>query len=208
MTDIPSKREQQREERRKQILDAALTVFSAKGFHATNVSDVAAEAGVSQGTIYWYFESKEELFHAALLSAFTDIGEQTVAPLAECSTATEKLLALAESMEALAEVAEGLFMLFLGYWSSSDRKEESAQIWVELLTQYKDIVVAVIQEGIESGEFRPVDAESLVWALLAAYDGLAAYVILKPDMDLVRASRTFMQALLNGLLVDRQDALT
>jgi AcrR family transcriptional regulator len=206
MTDIPSKREQQREERRKQILDAALTVFSGKGFHATNVSDVAAEAGVSQGTIYWYFESKEELFQAALLSAFMDIGDQTLAPLAECSTATEKLLAMAESMEALAEVAEGLFMLFLGYWSSSDRKEERAQIWVELLTQYKDVVVAVIQEGIESGEFKSVDAESLVWALLAAYDGLAAYAVLMPDMDLVRTSRTFMQALLNGLLLDRREA--
>lgn len=206
MTDIPSKREQQREERRKQILGAALTVFSGKGFHATNVSDVAAEAGVSQGTIYWFFESKEDLFQAALLSAFTDIGEKTIAPLAECSTATEKLLALAESMEALAEVAEGLFMLFLGYWSSSDRKEERAQIWVDLLTEYKDMVATVIQEGIESGEFRSVDAESLVWALLAAYDGLAAYAILMPDIDLVRASRTFMQALLNGLLVDRQGA--
>jgi AcrR family transcriptional regulator len=121
MTETPSKREQQREERRNQILGAALTVFSQKGFHATNVSDVAAQAGVSQGTIYWYFESKDELFHAALLSAFMNFGEDTLASLAECPTATDKLLALAESMEGLADVAEGLFMLFLGYWSSSDR---------------------------------------------------------------------------------------
>lgn len=208
MTDTPSKRTQQREERRKQILDAALTVFSGKGFHATNVSDVAAEAGVSQGTIYWYFESKDELFHAALLSAFMDIGEQTIAPLAECSTATEKLLALAETMEALADVAEGLFMLFLGYWSSSDRRDESAQLWADLLTQYKDVVAAVIQEGIGTGEFKSVDAEAFVWALLAAYDGLAAYAVIMPDIDLKRTSQTFVQVLLNGLLVDQQKTLT
>lgn len=208
MTDIPSKRVLQREERRQQILDAALTVFSGKGFHATNVSDVAAEAGVSQGTIYWYFESKEELFHAALLSAFMDLGEGILGSLAECSTATDKVLALTESMEGLADVAEGLFMLFLGYWSSSERREESAQIWIELLVQYKDVVVAVIEEGIGNGEFKPIDAEALVWALLAAYDGLAAYAVIMPEMDLKRTSRTFVQTLLMGLLVDGQEILT
>lgn len=202
MTDIPSKRVQQREERRKQILDAALTVFSGKGYHATNVSDVAAEAGVSQGTIYWYFESKDELFHAALLSAFMDFGEGTLAALAECSTATEKMLALAESMEGLADMAEGLFMLFIGYWSSSERRDESAQIWVDLLVEYKDVVVAIVEEGIENGEFKPVDAEALVWALLAAYDGLAAYAVIVPELDFQRTSRAFIKTLMAGLLVD------
>ena len=162
MAETPSKRERQREERRSQILDAALVVFSQKGYHATNVSDVAAQAGVSQGTIYWYFESKDELFHAALLSAFMDIGEDTLGSLSACNTATEKLNALAESMEGLADVAEGLFMLFLGYWSSSDRREESAQIWIDLLKQYKDVVVAIVEEGIGNGEFKPVDAEAVL----------------------------------------------
>ncbi len=74
MTGAPSKREQLREERRQQIIDAALAVFTQKGFHAANVSDVAAQAGVSQGTIYWYFESKEELLMAALLSLWSGTG--------------------------------------------------------------------------------------------------------------------------------------
>ena len=207
MAETPSKRERQREERRSQILDAALVVFSQKGYHATNVSDVAAQAGVSQGTIYWYFESKDELFRAALLSAFMDIGEETLGALSACATATERLQALAESMEGLAEVAEGLFMLFLGYWSSSDRDEETAQIWVDLLKQYKDVVVGIVEDGIDAGEFKPVDAESLVWALLAAYDGLAAYAVIMPDMDLERVSRTFVEMLLQGLAVDGEEGL-
>ena len=201
MTEATEKRDQVREERRRQILDAALTVFSQKGFHAANVSDVAAEAGVSQGTIYWYFDSKDELFQAALLSSFIDLGEDVMAPLAECTSATEKLLALAQSMTDLAHVAEGLFMLFLGYWASSDRREESAQIVVDLLRQYKDVVVAVIDEGVSSGEFKPVDSESLVWAVLAAYDGLAAYAMIIPDIDLKQVNRALVQTLLNGLLL-------
>jgi AcrR family transcriptional regulator len=204
MTPELSKREQVREERRQQILRAALQVFTDKGYHTANVSDVAAAAGVSQGTIYWYFESKEELFQAAILSAFADIGESTFSPLAECSSATEKLQSLARSMESLADLAEGLFMLFLGYYSSSDRRDESTKVWTDLLKQFKDLVVAVIEEGIAAGEFRAVDAEALVWALLAAYDGLAAYVMLMPDMDLEQISRTFVDTLLKGLLAQPQ----
>jgi TetR/AcrR family fatty acid metabolism transcriptional regulator len=202
MTKVPTKREHQREERRQQILEAALAVFSQKGYHATNVSDVAAQAGVSQGTIYWYFESKEELFQAAILFAFMDFGEAALGGLEEYPTATEKLVAMARAMENFADVAEGLFMLFLGYWASSDRREESAQIWTDLLTEYKDVVVGVIEGGVSNGEFKPVDAEALVWALLAAYDGLAAYGMFVPEMDLKQVNRAFVETILNGLLVE------
>jgi TetR/AcrR family fatty acid metabolism transcriptional regulator len=199
--EVPSKREQVREERRRQILEAALAVFTQKGYHATNVSDVAAQAGVSQGTIYWYFESKEELFQATVLFAFMDFGDSAVGGLEHYATAAEKLQAMAQAMEDFADVAEGLFMLFLGYWASSDRGEESAQIWMDLLREYKDVVVGIIEEGVRSGEFRPVDAESLVWAVLAAYDGLAAYGMFMPEMDLGRVNRAFVDTLLHGLLV-------
>jgi AcrR family transcriptional regulator len=199
MTEVASKREQAREERRRQILEAALAVFSRKGFHAANVSDVAAEAGVSQGTIYWYFESKEELLNAALLAFFVDFGEESFRAVEGCETAEEKLRCLGRSMEGLSETAEGLFTLFLSYWSSSDKRDEVAQMWAELLAEYKDLVVGIIEEGVLSGEFRPLDADALVWAILGAYDGLAAYGLLMPDMDLSRINDVFMGTVISGL---------
>jgi len=199
MTEVASKREQAREERRRQILEAALAVFSRKGFHAANVSDVAAEAGVSQGTIYWYFESKEELLNAALLAFFVDFGVESFRAVEGCETAEEKLRCLGRSMEGFSETAEGLFTLFLSYWSSSDKRDEVAQMWAELLAEYKDLVVGIIEEGVRSGEFRPLDADSLVWAILGAYDGLAAYGLLMPDMDLSRINDVFMGTVISGL---------
>lgn len=199
MTEAPSKRELQREERRGQILDAALTVFSQKGYHATNVSDVAAQAGVSQGTIYWYFESKEELFTAAMLSVFTDLGQETVASLEAYETASEKLRALGRRMEGFVDGLEGILVMFLGYWASSPSRDQVGQFWVDLLVEYKNIVVGIIEEGVQSGEFRPVDAEALVWALMSAYDGLAAYTMLMPDIDVRRVSQALVETLLDGL---------
>jgi AcrR family transcriptional regulator len=204
MTENPSKREQLREERRRQILEAALTVFSQKGFNAANVSDVAAQAGVSQGTIYWYFDSKDDLFTAAVLSVFEGIGEEVLSGLEQCDTATDKVRAMAESSVAFAEAAGGLFMLFLEFWASSARREDHARLWTDLLVQYKDVFVGLVNEGVEAGEFRPVDAEHVVWAVMAAYDGLAAYVLLMPDLDLAKISETFVDTLLGGLLVRPQ----
>ena len=200
MTEPMTKREQQREERRRQILDAALAVFSEKGFYASNVSDVAAQAGVSQGTIYWYFESKEELISAAILSFVEELAESALAVTELGETATDKLRALAASMEDLAESGSRLFTMFLEFWASSPRREEAAALWMDLLAEYKDLFVGLVEDGIRSGEFRQVDAEGVVWAIMAAYDGLAAYAMLKPDLDVVRASQAFTDALLQGLL--------
>jgi AcrR family transcriptional regulator len=202
MTESPSKRELQREERRRQILDAALTVFSCQGYHATNVSDVAAQAGVSQGTIYWYFDSKEELFTAAMLSVFADFGQEALASLEVCETASEKLRALGRRMEDFVGRVEGIFIMFLGYWASSSSREEAGRFWVDVLVEYKDIIVEIIEEGVRNGEFRPVDAEALVWALMAAYDGLAAYMMLMPDIDVGRVSQALVETLLTGLTGD------
>ena len=75
---------------------------------------------------------------------------------------------------------------------------------MDLLREFKDIVVGIIEEGVASGEFKPVDAEALVWALLAAYDGLAAYDMFMPELDLPRVNQVFVETLLNGLRADGQ----
>lgn len=59
-----SRRQQQAEERREQILDAALHIFSQKGFDGASIRDISREVGVTEGLIYHYFESKEQLMHA------------------------------------------------------------------------------------------------------------------------------------------------
>lgn len=52
--------------RRDQIMAAAKTVFARKGFHATTIADIAKQAKLAYGSIYWYFDSKDELFHALM----------------------------------------------------------------------------------------------------------------------------------------------
>lgn len=202
MSETPTRREQQRQERRQQILKAALAVFSERGFHGANVSDVAAAAGVSQGTIYWYFESKEDLLTAAVLSYFEEFGQDALACLEGSQSSAGKLRALGQCMAEMAGEAAGLFTLFLEYWASSARREQAGQLWAGILTEYKDVIVAIIEEGVRRGEFRRVEAGPLVWAMMATYDGLAAYMMLIPGLDLVAISEGFIETLLGGLVVE------
>jgi AcrR family transcriptional regulator len=52
--------------RRDEIMAAAKEVFAHKGFHATTIADIAKRAGLAYGSVYWYFDSKDELFHALM----------------------------------------------------------------------------------------------------------------------------------------------
>ncbi|MGD8473454.1 MAG: TetR/AcrR family transcriptional regulator [Anaerolineae bacterium] len=202
MSEAASRREQMREERRSQILASALAVFSQKGFHVSSVSDVAAHAGVSQGTIYWYFDSKEELFDAAILEYFADFGTEMTSALEGGGTASEKLRALAKNMDRFVAEAQQVLVAFLSYWASGQGQQKSAQLWIEVLQEYADYMVTVIEEGISTGEFKEVDARGLVWAMSAAYDGLAAYAMFIPEIDVERVSAAFVDTLLQGLQVE------
>jgi AcrR family transcriptional regulator len=190
------------DERRAQIMQAALACFTRKGYNNTTMDDIVVESGLSKGTLYWYFKSKDDLFVQAIASFFVDWGEESVAALEQFPTASDKLRVFAQVLVDFCKKAEGLLSLFLEFWVSSPRREEAGQFWIDMLVQYKDLIVEIIEEGVRNGEFKPVDAEQLVWALMAAYDGLAAYIMFVPDMDLERISQVFVETLLSGLTAD------
>jgi AcrR family transcriptional regulator len=190
------------DERRAQIMQAALACFTRKGYNNTTMDDIVAESGLSKGSLYWYFKSKDDLFAAAIMSLLMNVGQEAFAALEQCTTASDKLRALAQAMVNFCKEAEGFFSLFLEFWASSPRREEAGQLWVSMLVQYKDLVVGIIEEGVRNGEFKPVDAEQLAWVMMAAYDGLAAYIMFIPDMDLERISQVFVETLLGGLAAD------
>ncbi len=189
-------------ERRAQIIQAALACFTRKGYNNTTMDDIVNESGLSKGSLYWYFKSKDDLFAEAMLSVFADIGQEAFVGLEQCAAASDKLRVIARVTAGFSQQIEGFFGLFLEFWASSAQREETGQLWIGMLIEFKDIVVEIIEEGISRGEFKPVDADELVWAMLAAYDGLAAYAVLIPDMNLDRVSEVFVETIVSGLLAD------
>lgn len=155
------------EDRPQELAAAALELFVEKGFAATRLDDVAARAGVSKGTLYLYFDSKEALFKAVIESAVIPAvahGEQLV----------EQFEGSASDL--LRELVHGWWRLFGGtplggipklMISEARNFPAIASYYHENVIQRgKRLFTRTLERGIAAGEFRPVDVECAVHALL------------------------------------------
>ena len=166
---VPAALRQRRKEARPQeLLDAALDLFVEKGFAATRSEEVATRAGVSKGTLYLYYPSKEELLKEVIRhNVVNQIAEGMEIVRAFEGTSSELLAyVLRLWWERVGETrAAGILKLMM---SEVRNFPEIAQFWVAEVTSPADRMIAeIVQRGIDSGEFRPVDVENAVHALVA-----------------------------------------
>ena len=186
MTENANGHEQLRQKRRRQILDAALVEFAEKGFHDANVSAIASRANVSQGTIYWYFESKRALF----LELIAAVSREVVLPLDRILGNTDvspldRLRQVLRTSLALSRSTAGKFRLLLNLWSQPALFDPEAEEALLLDRIWKDRILAplsrVIQEGMDAGEIAHTDPEALTMAIGALFDGLMIGSLVWPE---------------------------
>jgi AcrR family transcriptional regulator len=191
------------QERRQQILDAALACFARKGYHKTTMDDIVTESGLSKGTLYWYFKSKDELFFSLVTSFFLGIQQDLDVIFEQSTSASDKLHSLAHEFACFYEEIAEFLNVFFEFWMQGTLNEQLNQLFHSMLTEYRGIIAGIIEEGVEAGEFKAVDANQLALSVMAAYDGLWFYKMLMPgEVDLDRASQAFIETLFSGLAAD------
>lgn len=185
-------------DKRERILRAAVEVFARQGFYNTRVSEVAKAAGVADGTIYLYFESKDQL----LLSLFEDRIEKLLAFLAKeigaIARPEEKLrriielqLGLLDGERELAEV-----VTIIVRQSNTLLREHAAPKFVA----YLDAIASVVAQGQREGTFRADISPHLVArAVFGALDGIAlTWALGKPEVGALKRSASQLAALVLG----------
>jgi AcrR family transcriptional regulator len=188
--------------RKAQILQAANTVFSRKGFHAANVSDVAAEACVSQGTVYHYFDSKEDLFMAVFEAWETgNFYREVQAAMEASASASERLHYLAHAVGEYMALAEETFPANVEFWSHIHRDAAIREGIRRIFAELRATVAQLIQEGIAQGEFVSIDSNAAAALLIAAFDGLILQWLADPQsVDWQTVSGTLVELVFHGLL--------
>ncbi|XAH21276.1 TetR/AcrR family transcriptional regulator [Xylophilus sp. GW821-FHT01B05] len=207
-TDQPPRRERRKEARPGELLEAALDVFVEKGFAAARVEEVAARAGVSKGTLFLYFSSKEELFKAVVRKNISGLYANWSAEIDGFTASSFEMLAYAmqEWWRLVGSTkAGGLCKLM----------EAESGNFPELINFYQQEVEApgtallarIVQRGIDRGEFRPLDVNYAAYALKAPM----AFLMLHPQgddggpgFDPERFLRMQADLLLNGLAAPRR----
>jgi len=161
-------RQRRKETRPQELLDAALLLFVEKGYAATRSEEVAHAAGVSKGTLYLYYPSKEELFKAVVrqnMSALIAEGIEMAGAYAGSSSALLEELMDVWWQKVGNTPAAGIHKIVL---SEVRNFPELAQFYAdEVIVPAERLFSAVVQRGIDRGEFRPLPVQEVAHALMA-----------------------------------------
>ncbi len=162
------KRERRKEARPGELIDAALELFVEKGFAATRSEEVAVRAGVSKGTLYLYFPTKEDLLKAVitenLSGRFIEWNEEFAS--FEGSTADMLRHCVAVWWERVGNTpAAGITKLML--CEGNNFPELAAFYRQEVVEPGHSLMRRILQRGIDSGEFIPADVDNAIYAVLS-----------------------------------------
>jgi AcrR family transcriptional regulator len=204
-------RQRRKEARPAELLAAALEVFAEKGFAATRLEEIAARAGVSKGTVYLYFESKEALFKAAIEAAMTPAVEAVEAIAADPSRPAADLLRsfVFGWWERVGTTSLGAVPKLL-VAESGNFPEVARWFHETIITRAQGAMARLIQLGIDRGEFRPVNPQIAARVVFAPMFSIIvwrrAFGHFMPDLpDPQRFLEEAVAMLTQGLAVARKD---
>jgi len=208
----PRRRTRRKEARPGEILAAALALFAAHGFTATRLEDVAHRAGVSKGTIYLYFPTKEALFRAVVRQGLLP----NIAAMEELAAGHQGSTAalLREILGRMFSLIESdLAVIPLLVLTESGNFPGIARIYAEEVAgRGRRLIADVLARGVARGEFRPLDIPSVVplvaapiLMLLLWHSAFARHVAPPPGLafDPRAVFAAHLDALLRGLAPDR-----
>jgi AcrR family transcriptional regulator len=143
--------DQDKSQRRDEIMAAAKKVFARKGFHATTIADIAKEAGLAYGSIYWYFDSKDDLFHA-LMAVEEDALRNHVAAAVGARQDSDGEAPFRTAVQATFEFFEAdkatVKLLFRDAYALGDRFEKHlGGIYERFIDDIENVVVDAQQRG-------------------------------------------------------------
>jgi len=156
-----AKRWQRRKDARPpEILEAALAVFAEKGFAATRLDDVAAKAGITKGTIYLYFDSKQALFEALARQSIGVQIDQVTAQLAQFPGSSSDLLRFVLGTMGNFAISSDRVVLPRLVLAEAANFPQLAEFWRrEVVERGIALMSGIIQRGIARGEFRKIDLQ-------------------------------------------------
>lgn len=179
---IAERKQREKEQRRASIVAAAERVFFAGGLDQATMDDVAAEAELSKGLLYVYFESKEDLYDAVSLNGFRQLHAAIRTSMQPGMTGRERLLAMARTYAAFASVHPGYFeaIIYQAAQGGTDKPDSHAAACEAVGDRVLALVADTLQRGITDGSIRTdLDVRPAAIALWSQLHGVLQVAVLK-----------------------------
>ena len=188
--------------RRNQILDAATKVFVQLGFQRARMDVIVEESGLSKGTLYWYFKSKEDIINAILRRLFTGELENLESLLDAEGTASDRLMQLTHNRVNGLKRMSSLVPIIFEFYAVAVHQQWVQQFIGEYFKHFRTLLEDLIQQGIKRGEFRPVNATKAAISFASLYEGFTIHWLMDPQtVQWEILSENSIPMLLDGLKV-------
>ncbi|GAA0973687.1 TetR/AcrR family transcriptional regulator [Nocardiopsis tropica] len=188
-----------REARREEILSAAVRVFARRGFAATRIEDVAAEAGIAKGSVYLSFGSRDEL----LAAAFARLAERSADVLAHASAqgapAVERLASLVRAAVAMLADEPDLTRVMVDLWAAGRHGGAAPLDMASVYREYRGAVADLLRRAADEGDLRPGVGEPEATVVVGAIEGCLVQWLMDPGVRLDGLAGTVVEVCLSGL---------
>jgi AcrR family transcriptional regulator len=197
---MPKVTEAYLENRRQQILEAAIACFARNGFHQTTMEDIGQEAGLSPALAYRYFDSKDDIIVATVQQ-----GADRAARFFDAVADGQDIPSLLQQMihehfQRFEQPGRDLYYkVRVQLWAEVIRNQEVAERLRVMREEAHAQITALIEKGQENGQINPnLDARAMTAAIEANLDGFVLHWLADPDVD-VRQYRDALMAMVRGL---------
>jgi AcrR family transcriptional regulator len=178
------------EQRREQMLRAALEVIADRGYADTRISDVAERIGISPALVIYYFKTKDQLLTEAIRyldNLWYADGQRRMATLPTAAARIEEIVAMSCLPEADTEPGSS-WTLWVDFWALAARNPEVSGLRQRDDERWRELISSLVRSGQQDGEFREIDPRNFAILLCSLLDGLAIQIALAdPVVDPVRA---------------------
>jgi len=193
-----------KQERKKQILDAAEKVFTKRGLDKARMDDIVHESGLSKGSLYWYFKSKDAIIRALLDRVFINEMRDAEELVHIQGSSSERMRTLIASAVQEYKSVEKMLPLAYEFVALAARSKAIREALVGYFKRYTAIFAEIIQQGIESGEFQPCDPVGTAISVIAMYEGMAMLWFIERELvDWDRMGYAPIETILAGLTVEK-----
>lgn len=181
---VPRSKRESAKTRQRQIIQAAMQCFQRKGYENTTIDDIAAEYGLSKGSIYWYYSSKKDIliavFNHMISQLFAHYGYLVSSPI----SAREKLTQMVHLMAQMLLREYESYRPFMVLMSVAYEEEELRSMSASLYEQAEQMVAEVLRQGEKAGEFVVPNKRLTTALMIATAEGLFTRQMLLNDLDL------------------------
>ncbi len=187
------------EERKSQILQAAMQVVARKGYASARMDEIARESGLSVGILYWYFKGKLEITLALMDLFFAPDVEALKASIDSPEACREKLWAL--FMQDLVKESNSILLsLWVELYHQAAREPQVRERLLDYLAQYRDLTAQIVERGIDRGELRAgLDSQAVAYALQILFDGFMTNLTITQEANFYERFQKSFNLLWDGL---------